>query len=186
MLPRLSGLSNQPHQRLTNPKLNICKPTHYGTDIKPANIGFDQFGCLKLFDFGLAKEIPAGSDTYNDPKNAQPDDVWTPGAVGTLRYISPEIFLKDPIDCKTDVYSTAILCWELLTLRKAYEDTIQGPYFTQCVAIYGERPDIPKKWPRSLKKLIENCWTGRVKNRPNSTEMKKSLEKIVLQLQHSV
>jgi len=141
---------------------------------------------LKLFDFGLAKEIPKGETMYNDPKNAEPDDVWTPGAVGTLRYISPEIFLKDPIDCKTDVYSTTILLWELLTLQRAYEDTIQGPYFTQCIAIYGERPDIPKKWPKALKKLIEDCWTGRVKKRPTSAEMRTSLERILLQLQHSV
>ena len=103
-----------------------------------------------------------------------------------MRYISPEIFLKDPIDCKTDVYSTAILLWEVLTLHKAYEDTVQGRYFTQCVAIYGERPDIPKKWPRALKKLMEDCWTGRVKTRCTSAEMRINLEKIVLQLQHSV
>ena len=31
-------------------------------DLKPSNVGFDAQGCLKLFDFGLAVEIPSSSD----------------------------------------------------------------------------------------------------------------------------
>ena len=32
-------------------------------DLKPDNIGFDEKGVLKLFDFGLAKELKAGLQT---------------------------------------------------------------------------------------------------------------------------
>lgn len=36
-------------------------------DLKPANVGFDVRGDVKLFDFGLAKMMPADGDCYNDP-----------------------------------------------------------------------------------------------------------------------
>jgi hypothetical protein len=36
-------------------------------DLKPANVGFDVRGDVKLFDFGLAKMLPADSDCYNEP-----------------------------------------------------------------------------------------------------------------------
>jgi hypothetical protein len=36
-------------------------------DLKPANVGFDVRGDVKLFDFGLAKMMPADADCYNEP-----------------------------------------------------------------------------------------------------------------------
>jgi hypothetical protein len=35
-------------------------------DLKPANVGFDVRGDVKLFDFGLAKMMPSDGDVYND------------------------------------------------------------------------------------------------------------------------
>lgn len=51
-------------------------------DLKPENIGFDLNGTLKLFDFGLAKEIiPDIHGTYYHHT----------GYVGPLRYMAPEV-----------------------------------------------------------------------------------------------
>lgn len=50
-------------------------------DIKPNNIKFDNEGCLKIFDFGLAREGRI--------------DAATQGAVGTLGFMAPELCVAD-------------------------------------------------------------------------------------------
>jgi len=51
-----------------------------------ANVGFDASDCLKIFDFGLAVELPESNDpnqTYN-----------LAGNTGTSRYMAVEIIRK--------------------------------------------------------------------------------------------
>ena len=58
-------------------------------DLKPANVGFDAADTLKIFDFGLAVELPESSDpnqTYN-----------LAGNTGTSRYMAVEIIRKQPV-----------------------------------------------------------------------------------------
>jgi serine/threonine protein kinase len=52
-------------------------------DLKPDNIGFDVRGDVKIFDFGLAKEI--------NPKKKLDDGTYNLTAdTGSLRYMAPE------------------------------------------------------------------------------------------------
>ena len=58
-------------------------------DLKPANVGFDATDVLKIFDFGLAVELPESNDpnqTYN-----------LAGNTGTSRYMAVEIIRKQPV-----------------------------------------------------------------------------------------
>ena len=60
-------------------------------DLKPDNIGFDQDGVLKLFDFGLAKEL----------KHKQADGTYKlTGHTGSRRYMAPEVALDEPYNEK--------------------------------------------------------------------------------------
>jgi len=52
-------------------------------DLKPANVGFDINGTLKVFDFGLAVEVP-----YSDKPNQLYD---LSGNTGTPRFMAPEV-----------------------------------------------------------------------------------------------
>ena len=53
-------------------------------DLKPDNIGFDKDGVLKLFDFGLAKELK--------PEDEKPDGRYElTGNTGSRRYMAPEV-----------------------------------------------------------------------------------------------
>jgi serine/threonine protein kinase len=60
------------------------------SDLKPANIGFDEKGTVKIFDFGLSRE-------YEEDKEGRPPakpHLMTGGA-GTPRYMAPEVARMD-------------------------------------------------------------------------------------------
>jgi serine/threonine protein kinase len=81
-------------------------------DLKPANVGFDKQGNLKLFDFGLARFMPQRSNGY--------EDVFKMGDAGTARYAAPEVFFDQPYNLKAEVYSFSIMLWELVCLKKPF------------------------------------------------------------------
>lgn len=42
------------------------------------------------------------------------------GEVGSYRYMAPELVKHEPYNSKVDIYSWAILSWEMLALDKPY------------------------------------------------------------------
>eukprot|EP00536_Pseudo-nitzschia_multiseries_P001554 jgi/Psemu1/181197/e_gw1.19.165.1 len=82
-------------------------------DLKPQNIGFSaETNSVQIFDFGLSRELPSL-------------DTSTPfsmsGKVGTLRYMAPEVAINQPYNTSSDVYSWAIVSYELLSLEKPFD-----------------------------------------------------------------
>lgn len=74
-------------------------------DLSPRNMMLSYSGDVKIIDFGLAH------GRMGDFKTA-------PGMVlGTLRYVSPEQALTDPIDRRSDLYSLSVVLQEMLTGR---------------------------------------------------------------------
>jgi len=75
-------------------------------DVSPANIMVSFDGIVKLCDFGIAKAAAVG------------DQLTNPGQVkGKYAYMSPEQTIAAPLDGRSDVFSLAIVLWELLTGR---------------------------------------------------------------------
>eukprot|EP00555_Chaetoceros_dichaeta_P007741 CAMPEP_0198257488 /NCGR_PEP_ID=MMETSP1447-20131203/7159_1 /TAXON_ID=420782 /ORGANISM="Chaetoceros dichaeta, Strain CCMP1751" /LENGTH=316 /DNA_ID=CAMNT_0043944407 /DNA_START=55 /DNA_END=1002 /DNA_ORIENTATION=+ len=73
-------------------------------DLKPENIGFDVRDEIKVFDFGLAKEL---LDT-----NKNEDETYNlTGYTGSLLYMAPEVALSKPYNRSADVYSFGMLLW---------------------------------------------------------------------------
>lgn len=138
-------------------------------DLKPANIGFDINGVTKLFDFGLAAEIPKGSDPNSTFNLA--------GNTGTSRYMAVEVIRRQPYNLKADVFSFSVLLWEIMALVKPY-DGLVGQQVKECVAAFGERPIIPRKWPTNLRRILKRGWTENTIQRPNITEVKQVLIKL--------
>ena len=71
-------------------------------DIKPHNVLVDREGRVKVADFGIAR---AGTSEMTEAGSI----------VGTAQYLSPEQARGAPVDESSDLYSTGIVLYELLT-----------------------------------------------------------------------
>ncbi|MGB0849312.1 MAG: serine/threonine protein kinase, partial [Thiolinea sp.] len=86
-------------------------------DIKPGNILFRQDGSAVLTDFGIAK--------FQDSIG----DLTRMGyTLGTARYMSPEQATTTTLDNRSDIYSLALVFFEMLTGKAAVaaESTVQA------------------------------------------------------------
>ncbi len=79
-------------------------------DIKPGNIMITASGQVKVMDFGIARAISDSSATIAE----------TSTIVGTAQYFSPEQARGESVDARTDLYSTGIVLFELLTGRPPF------------------------------------------------------------------
>jgi serine/threonine-protein kinase len=77
-------------------------------DIKPGNIYCEADGSIKLVDFGLARVQQADAITMTGMFMA------TPG------YASPEQFRGDTVDFRTDLYSTGVVAYEMISGHRPF------------------------------------------------------------------
>lgn len=144
-------------------------------DIKPENIGFDIKGVVKLFDFGLAKEI--------HPENKLANGTFRlTGLTGSMRYMAPEVANRRPYNLSADVYSFGIMVWEVVAMEVPFE-CYSPSMIKEMVANFGNRPDVNESWPEGLQVLMKSCWDASFKNRPSFTAIISALETEIAKLQ---
>lgn len=128
-------------------------------DLKPDNVGFDCRGDVKVFDFGLAKEL-SESDRYNR------DTYKLSGNTGSLRYMAPEVALEQPYNHKVDLFSFGVLLWQICSLKTPFTSYTVDMH-RELVVMGGERPPIVSSWSEPLKKLMSRCWSTDISTRPD-------------------
>ncbi len=90
-------------------------------DLKPENIMVRPDGYIKLLDFGLAKLLP--SPLAGLGENTDVDLTTSGQMVGTVRYMSPEQILGESIDHRSDLFSFAIILYEMVCDRHPWPGT---------------------------------------------------------------
>lgn len=78
-------------------------------DIKPQNILIDNYGLLKVTDFGIARVSSNATITY------------TSSILGTVHYISPEQAKGKIVDEKSDLYSLGAVMYEMATGKVPFD-----------------------------------------------------------------
>jgi serine/threonine protein kinase len=81
-------------------------------DVKAENVLFDETDRAMLTDFGIALRRGYGSRVTTDGV-----------AVGSTAYMSPEQARGVEVDLRADLYSLAVLCWEMLAGSLPYQAT---------------------------------------------------------------
>ena len=76
-------------------------------DIKPSNILVNEEGRIKISDFGIAR--------LDSSKLTHVGEV-----MGSPGYMSPEQFLGTEVDARSDIYSVAIIAYELVSGRRPF------------------------------------------------------------------
>ncbi|MFO3715940.1 Stk1 family PASTA domain-containing Ser/Thr kinase [Anaerococcus cruorum] len=98
-------------------------------DIKPQNILIDNYGLLKVTDFGIARVSSNATITY------------TSSILGTVHYISPEQAKGKIVDDKSDLYSLGAVMYEMATGRVPFDaDNSVGI----AVMHIQDKPEAPK------------------------------------------
>jgi serine/threonine protein kinase len=126
-----------------------------------ANIGFDLRGDVKVFDFGLCKDLTPALKAQDGKYGYR-----LTGRAGSLPYMAPEVVKLECYDTKADVFSFAILLWEMMALQKAFAD-LSPAEFVEKVAVGNERLKVPPRIPPLTRLMIPEAWDADPAKRPD-------------------
>ena len=144
--------------------------------------------CLCSCDFSMSRILSSQIRDRCNNVDSVDADTWC----GTPGFISPEELLGEAITVQSDVYSFAMILWELLTSSTPFKEYLHGPGISpslaklRCIEICtnDRRPDLPTNFRffavqpslyADITGLIEECWRRDPGQRPRFGSIAKRL-----------
>jgi serine/threonine protein kinase/serine/threonine protein phosphatase PrpC len=109
-------------------------------DLRPANIMIDNTGTVKIIDFGSTSVAGLMEMAARPGQNS---------ILGTVQYTAPEYFIGDAVNYRADMFSLAVMMYEMLTGKLPYGTQIArigkkaDLRKLHCAPVCTTRPDIP-------------------------------------------
>ncbi len=112
-------------------------------DLSPSNIILTPQGVVKLIDFGVAKSLEGRYSTNS-------------GRIkGKLGYMPPEVLAGRKVDERSDLFSVAIVTWELLTAQRLFRGTEHEQLVSRARNHERTPPSSINHWvPQELDRLL--------------------------------
>ena len=162
-------------------------------DLKPSNILIGgsyhnspselalHTGVIKIGDFGLSKSLA----TLGNFPGANSNEAYNlTGGTGSYRYMAPEVFRHEPYSSKVDVYSFAMIVYQLIEGVVPFHGTKPMQAAVE-VSTDQRRPDwstlyqLERNSGDKLRSLVEQCWTTDPQERPSFEEICEFLEHVL-------
>jgi serine/threonine protein kinase len=140
--------------------LHGLNPPLIHRDLKSPNIMVDSHWVSKIGDFGLSRIK---------------DETKTMTKCGSPLWVAPEVLHGERFSEGCDIYSFAIIVWEIIAWSEPYPNMSSKQVMKQ-VALNDLRPTIPPETPAGLGHLLTMCWKRNPKERPSFTNILEQLE----------
>lgn len=140
-------------------------------DINPQNILVTYEGQVKIIDYGIAKAASQNTKTRENLIK------------GKLAYMSPEQANGDVIDHRSDIFSTGIILYELLAVRRMFEGETMQVLSLVRKALYAPPEEVIPDLPVTLNHILQRALAKDPADRYRSAaEMLADLEEFAFEL----
>src|SRR5260221_11328106 len=118
-------------------------------DLKPNNIMQEKNGRILVMDFGLARSVESDSMTGMTQTGA---------LLGTIEYMSPEQAMGKQLDGRSDLFTTGLIFYELLTGKMPYKaDTAMASLLKRNQERAIPAAEIDAAVPKGLSDIVGKC-----------------------------
>ncbi|GBC04175.1 hypothetical protein RclHR1_05550012 [Rhizophagus clarus] len=123
----------------------------------------------------IHRDLHSGNILYNQYKDkwfisdlgfCGPADKPLKSIYGNLPYIAPEVIVGKEYTFASDIYSIAMLMWEISSGQRPFIN-YEDKYDLAMDIVNGMRPEIISGTPSKYKKLMEQCWDADPTKRPD-------------------
>lgn len=137
-------------------------------DLKPDNILLDNNYYPFISDFGMSVFSNA--------------EIKSSLSGGTPIFMAPEIYLNNPIDSKVDVYSFAMLTYEIIVGKEPFRELKNNLFVLWHRILSGARPTIPSTVPECFRQIITKSWNKDPSQRPTFDDIVNEIDNGTLML----